>query len=50
MDKRPITPPHLRTKENGWCKGSVIGALPLTPTIRGIIPKDLGEIEKKRVK
>lgn len=41
MDKRPITPPHLRTKENGWCKGSVTN----TP-----LPKDLGEIEKKRVK
>lgn len=19
IPKRPITPPHLRTKENGWC-------------------------------
>ena len=43
MDNRPITPPHLRTKERGWCRGS---AKPLPP----INSPDLGKLDKKGVK
>ena len=29
--KRPITPPHLRTKENGWCFVNDYRTMPREP-------------------